>query len=219
MSESLRRIQFVTTYYDLLQGLRFVPAGLVGVGIAVWLTVSGVEQPRLWEHPVELMLAIGVAGGLYAALGVYYRRRFGEVRASASTRKRMVWGVGLAVVLGLLTGVGAALARQLADSAHVLVGLLFLGLTIVVCWHWSGRVVHHYLPVAAVVVALGVLDALGASPVCALLEQLPFASASRCGVITLSGVMGAALIAIGVLDHRLLVRVLGAAPEPEEAAE
>ena len=221
MSETLRRIQFVTTYYDWLQGLRFVPLGLMGLGLAVWLAVSGEEKPRLREHPVEVALAVGLAVGLYAVLGAYYRRRFGVVRASASTRKRMVWGIGLAAALGLLTGGGAAVAQKLSGSTHlpVLVGLLLLGLTIVVGWYWSGRVAHHYLPVAGVVVVLGLLDALGASPVCALLERLPFATASRCAVVTLTGVTGATLIMVGLLDHRLLVRMLGGAPEPEEASE
>ncbi|HEX8703939.1 MAG TPA: hypothetical protein VF815_34225, partial [Myxococcaceae bacterium] len=155
------------------------------------------------------------------ALGAYYRRRFGVVRASASTRKRMAWAVGLGTVFGLLAGGGTALVEKLAGAPRVpvLVGLLLLGLSIVFSWYWSGRVAHHYLAVAAAVVVLGLLDALGASPVCALLERLPFAAANRCVGVTLSGVTGAAIIAMGLLDHRLLVRMLGGAPESEEGSE
>lgn len=217
MSESLRRIQYVTTYYEWIQGLRFVPMGLMAVGLAVWIAVTG-APPRLREYPVAMVLAVGIAAGLYAVLGGYYRRKFGDVRATASTRKRVVWVIGLSMVVGLLVGVVSGLTRQFEGAAQMkpVAGLVLFGLSLVVFWYWTGRVVHHYLGMAAVVVALGVLDALGLSPVCAL---LPATSAQRCTVVTLFGTVGMTITVMGVMDHLMLVRLLGAPPESESESE
>lgn len=217
MSESLRRIQFVTTYYDWIQGLRFVPMGLMAVGLAVWMAVTG-APPRLREHPVLMVLAVGVGAGLYTALGRYYRRKFGDVRATAATRKRLAWVLGLSMVIGLLVGVASGLVRRFEGSALVtpMTGLVLFGLSLVFFWSWTGRVAHHYLGMAAVVVAIGVLHALGLSPVCAL---LPAVAAERCIEVTLFGTVGMTITVMGVMDHLLLVRLLGAPPESDSDSE
>jgi hypothetical protein len=220
MSEQLRRIQFVTTYYDWVQGLRFVPVGLLSLGMAIWLSLASTE-PR---KQVGLVLVLGggaVAAVLYGALGVYYRRRFGVVRGSANTRKRMWRAIGVSVVVGGVFGALFAASRKQLGSGSVPVALwmLVFALGIAWYWHWSGRVAHHYLAVAAGVGVLGLLDALGASPVCAVLQKLPFTTDSRCAAVTLMGTMGLAVLVMSVLDHRLLVRMLGDPPESESGSK
>ena len=218
MSESLRRIQYVTTYFEWVQGLRFVPMGLMGLGLAVWMALA--DPPlRLREHPVVVAVAVAVAAGFYVALGLYYRRRFGEVRPSASTRQRTKRLSRLALVAGLVVAGASDLIRWFGGPSQLptLVGLALFGLALVYCWHWSGRVAHHYLVIAAVLLVLGVLDALGLSPVCALLKQLPSAPVDRCVDVTMVGAAGLVITALGVLDHLLLARLLGPPPESEEA--
>lgn len=221
MSEQLRRIQFVTTYYSWLQGLRFIPLGLLGLGLAVWMSLFPQEPVQPKTHRPEVLLVVlgglALSGSLYAVLGAYYRRRFGVVQATPLTRQRMVRAIVVSLVIGLALGALARLSRLgPGPSKGVLfVTLLLCGLGIIWYWHWTGRVVHHYLPVAAGFVGLSLLELLGANPVCALLQRLPFTTDSRCAGVTLSSAWGLSVIVLGVLDHRLLVRTLGTPPESE----
>jgi hypothetical protein len=227
MSEQLRRIQFVTTYYSWLQGLRFIPLGLLSLGLAVWMSLSSLESVQPKRHRPEVLLVVlgglALSSALYKVLGAYYRRRFGVVQATPRTRQRMVRALMVSLVVGLVLGAMAQLSRMgPGPSKGVLfVTLLLCGLGIIWYWHWTGRVVHHYLPVAAGFVGLSLLEVLGASPVCDLLQRLPFTTDSRCAGVTLCSAWGLAVIALGVLDHRLLVRTLGKPPEsePEEVPE
>ncbi|HEX8435876.1 hypothetical protein [Archangium sp.] len=225
MSEQqLQRIQFVTTYYDWLQGLRFVPFGLVQLGFAAWLALPQPEgtdtKARLAVASLVMLGGMLLATGLYAWAGAYYRRRFGEVRMSASTRQRMQRAIGVSLFAGLMLGLLTAFIRkstQLTDAP--LSGSLFLSaLALVWYWHWSGRVAHHYLGVAAGFATLALLHAMEASPVYALLRSLPFTTDSRAGAVTLAGTWGVAVVVMGALDHRLLARTLGNEPEPESEA-
>lgn len=228
MSEQLlQRIQFVTTYYPWLQGLRFVPFGVVQLVFAVWLALpepEGVDaKGRL---AVGLLLLLGgqlVATGLYAWVGRYYRQRFGEVQLSATTRQRMQRAISVSLVVGLIVGLVTALIRgsaQLPSGEVPLTGFLVLSaLAMVWYWHWSGRMARHYLGVAASFVVLAVLHAVDANPVYALLRTLPFTSDARGAAVTLVGIWGLAVLVMGVMDHRLLVRTLGNEPEPEAGTE
>jgi hypothetical protein len=222
MSEQLRRIQFVTTYYQWLQGLRFIPLGLMCLGLAVWGSLASLEQVRLKTHPVTVLLplvgGLTLAGVLYAVLGAYYRRRFGIVQASPATRQRMSHALSAATIVGLLAGLLVEPLRRavvISPQVQVFIGLLLTALGIIWYWHWSGRVAKHYLYVAAGLGGWALLELLGANPVCALLQQLPFTTTSRCNLVTLSTACGASVIVMGVLDHLLLARTLGPEPEPE----
>lgn len=222
MSEQhLQRIQFVTTYYGWLQGLRFVPFGLVYLGFAAWLALPPLEgadaKARLG---VALLVQLGgllLATGLYAWVGAYYRRRFGEVKVSAATRQRMLRAVGMSAGVALVAGLLVGLLRGSGHLTAVpLSGLLLASaLALVWYWHWSGRFARHYLGVAAGFALLAALHAVEANPVYALLRALPFTSDGRGVAVTLVGTWGLAIVVMGVLDHRLLARTLGYEPEPE----
>jgi flagellar biosynthesis protein FliQ len=226
MSEQqLQRIQFVTTYYDWLQGLRFVPFGLVQLGFAAWLALPPPEgadaKARLGVAMLVMLGGMLLATGLYAWAGAYYRRRFGEVRRSASTHQRMQRALGVSVFAGLMVGLLVAFIRQSTQLSEVpLSGSLVLSaLALVWYWHWSGRVARHYLGVAAGFAVLALLHAVDASPVDALLRALPFTTDSRAGAVTLAGTWGVAIVVMGALDHRLLASTLGHEPEREEVPE
>ncbi len=222
MSEQqLQRIQFVTTYYDWLQGLRFVPFGLVQLGFAAWLAMprpEGVDvKARMGVAMLVMLGGMLMATALYALVGAYYRRRFGVVRRSATTHQRMQKALIGSTVVGLVVGLITAWLRKATDLTEPPVSgfLLISGLAVVWYWHWSGRVARHYLGVAAGFVLLGVLQAVDASPVYALLRALPFTSDGQGAAVTMAGSWGAAVVIMGVLDHRLLSRTLGHEPEPE----
>jgi hypothetical protein len=228
MSEQLlQRIQFVTTYYPWLQGLRFVPFGLVQLGFAAWLALpepEGVDaKGRLGVGLLVLMVGQLLATGLYALVGRYYRQRFGEVQVSITTRQRMQRAIGVSMVVGLVVGLLTALIRgsgRLPSGEVPLAWFLVVSaLGVVWYWHWSGRVARHYLGVAAGFALLAVLHALDANPVYALLRALPFTSDTRGAAVTLVGTWGVAVLVMGVMDHQLLVRTLGNEPEPEAGTE
>lgn len=223
MSEQqLQRIQFVTTYYDWLQGLRFVPFGLVTLGFAAWLALPDPEgvvdaKGRVMAGQLVMLAAMLLATGLHALLGAYYRRRFGVVRRSATTHQRMQKALGMSVVVGLVVGLFAATLHKGFQVTEIpLSGFLFLSAaSLVWYWHWSGRFARHYLGVAAGFAVLAALHALDANPVYALLRMLPFTSDIRAAPVTLVGTWGLAVIIMGVMDHRLLARTLGHEPEAE----
>ena len=176
MSEQqLQRIQFVTTYYDWLQGLRFVPLGLVLLGFAAWMALPRAQEVGTHEPMAMAMLwmmgGLLLATALYPLVGVYYRRRFGVVRRSTHTNLRMQQALAVSVIVGMVTGLLSVLLRHSTNLSELPLSwfLFYSALSLVWYWHWSGRVARHYLGVATGFALLAVLHAVGASPVYALL--------------------------------------------------
>jgi len=220
MDERLQRIQFVTRYYDWLQGLRFLPFGVLMAGFALWLALLPLEGGT----PATLgaiALGVGLVAtlGLYPLVGGYYQRRFGEVRSSQAmkqTRLRLtllfaVAGMALAfglVALGLRgVGPGFSMSWALAISAAALVAY----------WAAIGRFVPHYPPIAGAMLLVALLHALGLNPLCDWLHVGDAASTVRCDLVTFHAAWGVALMVLALLDHRLLVRTLS--PASADAAE
>ncbi|AEI68637.1 hypothetical protein [Corallococcus macrosporus] len=220
MDERLQRIQFVTRYYDWLQGLRFLPFGVLLAGFALWLALL----PPDGGTPAAvgaIALAVGMVATLvlYPLAGGYYQRRFGEVRPSAvmkQTRLRLTVlfaVVGLALASGLVAlgfdgaGTGFPVSGALAVSAAALLAY----------WAAIGRFVPHYPPIAGAMLLVAALHALGLNPLCGWLHAGDAASTIRCDLVTFHAAWGVALTALAVLDHRLLVQALS--PAPADAAE
>ncbi len=220
MDERLQRIQFVTRYYDWLQGLRFLPFGVLMVGFALWLAML---PPRGGSPSTAGIIAL--AAGVTATLvlsplaGRYYQRRFGEARPSPATKQTRLQltlvfsAVGLVLAFGMIAlGLrgptpGFPVSGALAVSAAALVAY----------WATIGRVVPHYPPVAGAMFLVAVLNGLGLNPLCGWLHAGDAASAVRCDLVTFNAVWGVAIMVLGILDHRLLVHTLSAAPT--DAAE
>ncbi|MFP2928626.1 hypothetical protein ACLESO_26210 [Pyxidicoccus sp. 3LG] len=222
MNEQLRRIQLVTRYYDWLQGLRFLPMGLMLLAVAGFLATVPPEGGR---PPKMTLVALALGGPLgflmYFALGGYYRRRFGDVKPSASTlrtRRRMLWTFLLA---GLVLSQGIVLAHggRAAEPMPVALALLLAAASLVAYWAWMGRFVPHYPLLAGVVLLLAVLHHLGFNPLCALRHPVDSTPNWLCEMATFHAVWGLVIIASSVLDHRLLVRTLRPVPSNEPDSE
>lgn len=172
--------------YDGLMGLGYVA---LGVG---FVFAAAISQP-----------AVGIAlGAVFCALSApWYARRYGWVRPRPERTRRLLVGAVVAVLIvlvGYLVDVWLSppVSASLLAVAVVLGGGQFLtlrrvGLTTI---HW---VVYGLLVLAAFAPLVGV------APVDLF--------SSYALVVT-----GIALIVVGVVDHRRLVAMMGAAPEENE---
>ncbi|WP_426753701.1 hypothetical protein [Myxococcus sp. Y35] len=220
MEDRLRRIQSVTRYYDWLQGLRFLPFGLVLLGFALWLAwlpAGGGSAAAVGA----LSLGVGVLAALvlHPVLGIYYQRRFGQVRPSAATKRPRLQmalafsGVGLLLALGL-----AALASRGSDSHLSVSGALAVSAAALVAyWAVIGRFIPHYPPIAGAMFLVAALHQLGLNPVCGWMHAGEATSTGPCGLVTFNAAWGLALVVLTLLDHRMLVHTLS--PAPAEAVE
>ena len=189
MTLDKHRIRYVTENFDLLQGLRGLPIGvlllLFADGMIGW---SGLFKPG---HTTFLDLFIVAACfGLAGWIGVYYKNRFGRVeRTGSRTAKNVVT-------------FGAALAAIYFDvTASPPVSLLNLTFTVFFIWmyvEWKERV--HYLVIGVILAVLSLLPLL---PSVGLDDKL---WGSGGGVFLAT--IGLGLIIGGLFDHRLLVQTL-----------
>ncbi|GEN08473.1 hypothetical protein SAMN05443572_10698 [Myxococcus fulvus] len=221
MNEHLRRIQAVTRYYEWVQGLRFLPLGVVMLGFAAWMATLP-SQAGL-PHAVALgVLGLGLVGALvlYPVTGSYYRRRFGDVKPSQQMRQTRLRLVVLFGLGGLLVGLGLAmLARGEPLDGMAVTALLALGgVTLLAYWAVTGRFAPHYPPVAVGMGMLALAHHLGLNPLCGLLHTQAPSSVMKCGFITVQAAWGLMLVVLSLLDHRLLVRTLRPAPVDETPA-
>jgi hypothetical protein len=194
--QDLKRVQFVTANYASLQGLKMVPLGL-------WLCLGAARSFGWmpWYTPIASLLALCVAGGLWLLVGRWYARDFGRVRPTAQRARQVLW-TGILVVLVsfpwllILSFVDAALEPPLSTVGLAAAALLLLWL-----WRSAPPLPNHYVVAAALIATVSLLPLLG----------IMSRSQSFGGV--LGATLGTSLIAIGVLDHRQLVRYLGALPQ------
>ena len=148
-----------------------------------------------------LILGIGAVIGAIL-IGGYYRRRFGRV--TPSLRARIAGGiVGGMGALGFNYTLNASLIPVgIFQPGPVNTGMLLIALAFGVYWLLTGRFLTHYLVLALVGVAVGLLPLLGfhpAGPWWYLREVTLY--------MLLLALIG------GYLDHRILVKGLrGGAP-------
>ncbi len=176
----------VAREYDALQGLSFVAMG------AAFLVGSVIDQPAVW-------IALGAAASGSAPL--WYQRRFGTVKPPPG---RTAW-VALGSVIALLLFLGGyVLDRHLRGP--VLLTLVALALSLGVGQYLMLRrtgltVVHVVVYALVAVAAAGPVVGWGRGEV-----LLPYILA----------VTGAALVVVGLVDHRRLVRSFAPLGEGDE---
>jgi hypothetical protein len=192
------RIRFVTRNFHNLQGLWVAWLGLFVVLYEVHAVLwsysipyqSGLsDDTRGILYVIDPIVMILAFTFVWIRLGVYYRERFGVVQAKSRP------GLGLVFGFFLIT---SGLPLSAGQRLYFVVGLSWF--VVGVCRPQMDRVA----------LGLGIL-ALGAlkSFLPDLVDFEPFAI-FLCGTATLVA---------GLLDHRLLVRTLGPALDPEPASE
>jgi hypothetical protein len=182
---------FAVRAYPSLQGLRLVPLGVVFLAKVpfdmAWPGHSYLKQ-TVWA----LMFLAAFAGFFLA--GAYYHRRFGKVEP----QRGPLWGcLGLVVFTGLYLAFNYldVLQDRLSFSSLFMVGLCLA------CYITSKGRRWYYLPLALMFTALTVLPLTG--------MVSPKEMGANMGSL-FNQALGLFLAVGGVLDHRLLCRVLAA---------
>ncbi|WP_017612828.1 hypothetical protein [Nocardiopsis salina] len=197
----LERLSRVTANYNGLQGLVLVPMGVL-------LLVSGLVTIWSPHNPVFLLGVVPT----FIAMGLitrYYHRRFGRVRSGETGYQFVAAAAGLAVffllsvllhileVLGTTVWLGGVQVALTLATVSLVVPLLRRRLSdLTLSRHWQ-IMTGGLLCIALVPVGLFVE---GGHPLNTVELSWP-------GVVI---AFGLPLIVGGVLDHRLLVRSLGA---------
>lgn len=206
MQTALRQAIVVTKRYRDLQGLRLVAGGaglLVMFGVLMFVPLSLAETRAqgialmqwgaglLVADFVAMLIAIRVAS-------VWYDRQYGQVELTRHQRHltALVGGVGAASFLAPFE------IEIIAMNAHwtLPVNTMLVGLSIAITGYWLylGREFVHYLVIACCGFALVILS-LGGVP------SNGFGTHVREGILF----MAVASIAGGLIDHRILMQVLG----------
>ena len=190
---------FAVRAYPSLQGLRLVPLGVLLLAKAPWAVVWP-GHSYLKQTVGALMLLAAMLGFFLA--GAYYHRRFGRVEP----RWRPLWGY-----LGALVGFGLYIACAALDEHQYRLSLssLFVACLCLVCYIGSKGRRWYYLPLALMFTALTVLPLTG--------MVSPKEMGANMGSLFNQG-LGVFLVVGGLLDHRLLCRLL-AAPAATEGQD
>jgi hypothetical protein len=194
--QDLKRIRFVTANYSYLQGLKWVP-----YGIWVLLLLASLLVPKQASWASWGLILLITVGAILAILLIqrYYNRAFGRAQPSLAHR---LWEWGFAIVGGVL----ALAAFWLDVTLKLPVNLV--GLTCaaaILCdyvrlnWYARSWFRGYALMLTLLVAGASWLPALGVPMWPALLTVL--------------ALMGVVLVALGVLDHRLLVQTMKPAAE------
>jgi hypothetical protein len=180
---------FAVRAYPSLQGLRLVPLGVVFLA-KVPFDMAWPGHSYLKQTAWALMFLAAFAGFFLA--GAYYHRRFGRVEP----QRKPLWGcLGLVAVVSSFFCLSYLdlLQDRLSFSSLFMVGLCLA------CYITSKGRRRYYLPLALMFTALTALPLTGMlSPKGANMGSL-FQQA-----------LGVFLAVGGVLDHRLLCRMLAA---------
>ncbi|MBA3639821.1 MAG: hypothetical protein H0W53_11155 [Acidobacteria bacterium] len=213
--ERLLRIAFVTTRYAELQGLKLV---ILGAGVLASVVTWGLLSEDL--NPFQLMnMSIGLFFIVSVWANGYYARWFGSVPLVPAPRFAFFYAVNndatqSSVAVGKPESVGAWV-MYIALIIEVLKGMIYPGgvsptaaaLAGYSAWVLveDGRYRSHYvLGLAAGVLGISLTWAIPSS----FRLPGPLPTAFALPYLQTYGILGVALIALGLLDHRLLVTAM-----------
>jgi hypothetical protein len=195
---NLHEVRAVTANYFFWQGWRWVPMGVVLCFMAASLSADWVPGVvRDWGVWPLLAAAFWLSTSV---LGRYYRRTFGDVRPDAEQHTRRTSIKWLVIYPAMM----ASMVADMKLTLPVLLSGVVWGASIELYRRSTGGGRLHYAVAAGMLGALGLLPLAGAG------------LTGRTGVTLLVGVVGVVYIVGGLLDHRALVRVLGARPRASD---
>jgi hypothetical protein len=191
-------VQYVTTHYARLQGLRLAPLGVPFLLSAAWRA----HMLAWWPGATGRGAAIWFFALLATAVAVsfpirtWYEHQFGVV---VSRRRDSV-----APLVAFVALVGVAIWYQLQFAPSLLLPLLVVGIILMLLGWRELAVRPHY-------VVVGVACALSA---CSQIAGVPLVARA----VLLDLIVGLGLIVAGVGDHRALVHLITASEEPHARA-
>lgn len=208
MQTGLRRQVATTERYHDLQGLRLVVGGVGLLAFSAWTIFfpSTLEHPRLsgagyalnlWGLGLLLSLLVVIVLSARAVSG-WYDRNYGHVTYTRRQRRAamLIGGLGVGVFLVSFE------VETSAFNAHSTLPINVIGLSLS-CWtagYWfyMGGRHHHYLAISCIGFIVTLASVAGLPPN-GFLWHLRVATAF----------FGAASIAGGLIDHRILTHALG----------
>lgn len=207
--KELARIAFVTRRFSELQGLTLAAlgGGLI-LGVVSWHLMPA-EHRTVWQQLVFPAMVLQAPCSL-AVLG-FYARAFGRVPALQRDANRAVSTEVMAAImvpLGLLLDMLRVLAggggASFACAAVAIHSLVVLGRD-------RGMRIYYLLPLAGGASGLAVTWSTPAMPRAAF-EADPLGAGT---FVVAYAVLGLALLAVGLLDHRLLATTMSRGPTVE----
>ncbi len=200
----IQRIQFLAKNYKALQGLALIPYGVLGLFSTVW---------SVWLRPLFFPQGMSVAGvflymlieggiviGLVRLITQYYRRTFGQINIpSLSGPHPDSYISAWALICIVLLICGTVLDLHL----HLYVCLFGVAVaaTLFLRWYYMGKILHYYLVLAAIVLALSFLPMLNGT----IYNLLFLHGPDQYGYFINPGI-GILLTTVGLLDHLALLR-------------
>ncbi len=183
-----RELESAAATYAYLKGLLGIPGGLLAILAALGNWAWGPLRHAWVFLAVALMLA-----AMALLISRYYEEHYGRVTLSRAQRRR----AAAAVIVGapLMFGASLLLRSRAGWSLDLPVNAIAasFGLLMLATYAAGGVLRTHHVIVFGSVAAAGLLPVWdGADP-------------SNIGLV----LIGAAIIATGLLDHRLLVRTFG----------
>ena len=201
--EDMRRVRFLAANYPSLQGLKYVPQGLLAILISLW----GNSQRKPATDLTLPILFVALCSALYLLLDRYYSNAFGRVQPTA-TQRRVEW-------LSSIAGVILALAAFAVDTSQKLpvstLGLVLSAVFLVdyfrITRFAQDRFLLYYPVMAAVMILISI------SPIIGPADWWRSIGINHpvLGVLMISGLL---IVTTGFLIHLSLVRNL---PPKQEA--
>jgi hypothetical protein len=178
--------------------------GLYGVvgGLLALLAASGNSEWGPFEHPATFIIGVVILGGLTWPIHTYYATHFGRATPSAKQQRRIVATALVGIPVVILGSLWLSSRASWSLDLPVNTTATTLGLLLLLSIGASVGIRAHHLAI------YGGLVVVGALPVW-----------ERGGESGNTGLYlaGIAMIASGLLDHRLLVRRFGPATTDSEA--
>ncbi|MBA2287624.1 MAG: hypothetical protein H0W02_19280 [Ktedonobacteraceae bacterium] len=210
--QQVKRIQFITKYYNMLQGLVLVPFGIYCLFISIWNTwLRPAIFPQGFDVLGELLflaISIAILLALIYLAQIYYRWKFGLVKASPQST-----GMLVAELIGIFVLI--MIGMSIDERLHPHVSAVGLLVTVILCVHWQllNRMQRHYLIIAGIFVILSLLPLFSNT----LYTQVFLSGPDQYGNI-LNTIAGLTFVTCGILDHLVLTRTMAQARRTAQTA-
>ncbi len=195
--EDLKRIRFLAANYPNLQGLKYIPQGLLLILLSLWANTLRKPATDL-TLPV---LSVIACGAFYLAVDRYYARTFGQVQRTAEK----IRFERLSEIFGGVLALGAFVTDVSVKLPVSTLGLAFAALFLVeylrLARFTRDRFLLYYPAIIVLMAGVALLPLLGDSN---WWQPIGMKSPVLAAIV----VFGIMVIVSGILGHLFLVRSL-----------